>query len=343
MISLAYINGTQDVELTELLTESFMDLTQPLVDTFNEAMNEYEKSVALYEAEMFVMEAVDDEKKKKFESNNQNFIAKIGQFIIDLYNKFMEFANKLSASLKEKLAGEKKKDIDEVAYLCKKNPEVAEQVKNAINSGNLTIKNVKDYKELAETYDEIMKDTSSGPEALKNKWKKACDKANEHKGTIFAIAATAAAITAIAKFGPEVMKSNSDMRHAVKDKNQKITEAYRDLEKKMQTMTVDPKGVVTGGGDIAKSKGVFTTKLMIYRQMMGKYSEAMQQNETALGKFTSLMARFADKVTDTVTKGQSSANFHARMKENISEMDRQKAARAASNTINNIKKIKGKK
>lgn len=300
MISLAYIHGNQDVELEDiksLITESFFDATESIMNELDEAYREYCESSKLIEAELFVMEAVDDNKKEKLQNNKAGFIEKIGQTIINLFNKFMEMANNIINNLKGKISGDTRK----IEYLCKKDPSIAEKIKGMAQRGEITLRDAKDFKDLDKLYEDIMK-SNEDPNTLKARWKKGCEKLEERKGLIFGVAAAAIAVSSIVKFGPDIMKANKDLRETSRENNDAFNKAYASFKADWEKENPNK--------DFTKENGIFQAKLAIHRDMLGKKAAAMQKNQSAFQKLASMAASTADKVTDKVNKNAKS-NFHS--------------------------------
>ena len=310
MISLAYVNGNQELELNDILSlaaESFIEATETIMNDIDEAYKEYCESCKYIEAELFVMEAVDDKKKEDLNKNRAGFISKLGQAIIDLFKKFMAAADNIITDIKGRISGDTKK----IEYLCKKDPTIADKIRGMAQRGEITLKDAKDFKDLDKLYEDLMKSTED-PNTLKSRWRKGVEKLENKKGVLFAVAAGAAAIGAIVKFGPDVMKANNDLKESARKQNEDFDRTYGSF--KSEWSKENP------GKDFSEENGKFQTKLAIHRELLGLKSAAMGKNQSSFQKLASMAAKTADKVTDKVTKGKASDNFHAAHSYNASKI-----------------------
>lgn len=297
MISKAYLDGSQVALMRDITGNSFMELTESIMIDLEESYKEYLESTKETLAEMFVMEKIDEEKEKKLGGSRQNLVEKLGQAIINIFNKINDFFKKIIDELKGKASGDEKK----LAYLAKKDPKVADEVARLIKEGNFTLRDAKDFKDLDKVYDDIMK-SMEDPNTLKAKWRKAVEKANEKKGTIFAVTAAAGALLYLVEFRPKVIKANNDLYAGAKESHDEMAKAYDAVKKKVEAQ----------GGDFEADYGRAQAKLAISRERAGLYAQAAGQNESAFQKLQSGVARLLDKFGGK----NATANYHAGMQAN---------------------------
>ena len=297
MISKAYLDGSQAALMRDITGNSFMELTESIMIDLDESYKEYLESTKETLAEMFVMEKIDEEKEKKLGGSRQNLVEKLGQAIINIFNKINDFFKKIIDELKGKASGDEKK----LAYLAKKDPKVADEVARLIKEGNFTLRDAKDFKDLDKVYDDIMK-SMEDPNTLKAKWRKAVEKANEKKGTIFAVTAAAGALLYLVEFRPKVIKANNDLYAGAKESHDEMAKAYDAVKKKVEAQ----------GGDFEADYGRAQAKLAISRERAGLYAQAAGQNESAFQKLQSGVARLLDKFSNK----DATANYHAGMQAN---------------------------
>lgn len=323
MVSLAYVNGNQGVELEDIksmLDVSFMEATECFMEELEEAYKEYYESSKLIEAELFVMESVDDKKKETLQNNKKNFVEKLGQTIINIFNTFLATANKIINDLKGRISGDTRK----LEYLCKKDPSVVDKIKGMAERGEITLKDAKDFKDLDKLYEDIMKSTED-PNTLKAKWKKGCEKLEQKKGTIFGVAAAATAISAIVTLGPNVMKANNDLKESARKNHEAFNRSYKNIS---STWSAEH-GKEEDKPDKAENfedNGIMQARLFIYRDMLGKKAAAMKCNQTSTQKIVTAAAGVADKVINTVSP-DAAKNFHASHQKDIELMDKAKEAK----------------
>ena len=297
MISKAYLDGSQAAIMRDITGNSFMELTESIMIDLEESYKEYLESTKETLAEMFVMEKIDEEKEKKLGGNRQNLVEKLGQAIINIFNKINDFFKKIIDELKGKASGDEKK----LAYLAKKDPKVADEVARLIKEGNFTLRDAKDFKDLDKVYDDIMK-SMEDPNTLKAKWRRAVEKVNEKKGTIFAVTAVAGALLYLVEFRPKVIKANNDLYTGAKESHDEMAKAYDAVKKKVEAQ----------GGDFEADYGRVQAKLAISRERAGLYAQAAGQNESAFQKLQSGVARLLDKFGGK----NATANYHAGMQAN---------------------------
>lgn len=297
MISKAYLDGSQAALMRDITGNSFMELTESIMIDLEESYKEYLESTKETLAEMFVMEKIDEEKEKKLGGNRQNLVEKLGQAIINIFNKINDFFKKIIDELKGKASGDEKK----LAYLAKKDPKVADEVARLIKEGNFTLRDAKDFKDLDKVYDDIMK-SMEDPNTLKAKWRRAVEKANEKKGTIFAVTAAAGALLYLVEFRPKVIKANNDLYTGAKESHDEMAKAYDAVKKKVEAQ----------GGDFEADYGRVQAKLAISRERAGLYAQAAGQNESAFQKLQSGVAQLLDKFGNK----DATANYHAGMQAN---------------------------
>lgn len=172
MISVNYVNGSlmnipayDPFNVFESELNDILDSVHNAYNEYYEAMNEYNLSVEFFESG-------DDTKFEAAAEKKSNFIDKIGAAIIEVGKKAVAFINNIISKIQESLFANKS-DMQKVSALCKKNPEMADDINKAFRDGNLQVADLKSIKELEAAYDEIMrlaKQEKVDPNTLKGKW-----------------------------------------------------------------------------------------------------------------------------------------------------------------------------
>lgn len=246
MISSSYVNGSAaDIPAFDPfnLFESDIDI---IMDTVNTAYLEYKASIDEYNLSVEFFEASDDVKKDNVSGAKSNFVDKLGSAIIEVGKRALAFINNIISKIQDSLFGNKS-DMAKVSALCKKNPDMADDINKAFREGKLQVADLKNIKELEAAYDEIMrlaKQENVDPNTLRGKWANAKKKfgnlseSDIIKGTTAVIGVAAAGtglVLSLSKL-PDAIASFGSIKSKIKEANDKAELAAVNLEKAMKDL-----------------------------------------------------------------------------------------------------------
>lgn len=321
MISYAYVNGYPEDTIASSALLSFEHALEQFDSSCEKAITTFLESCDSFFIESDIMgEDMSEDKVLAFEAANENIFAKIGNSIIEITKKFIEFVNDIIDKLKN-LSFNRKKDFEKVELLCKEHPEYKEKIMKAFEDGDLTIANVKSFNDLEDAFDELCKMAKKKdikPGSLEDKWEKAKSKFEKaDKMTIVKVAGAVAtvmgAIAAVDRFA----KTRKDNAKSRQDKVEKALDDMRFLKSrepvKYQALYND-------------EMGKFHIIVNAHRYINGKESAALDQSNKAIDKVTNKILTFVDNATSKEAKKA----FHdeLKLKDDI-------ASTLRSRTVNN--------
>lgn len=281
MISSSYVNGSiVDIPAYDPfnLFESEIDT---IMDTVNTAYLEYKAAIDEYNLSVEFFEASDDAKKDNVSGAKTNFVDKLGSAIIEVGKKALAFINNIISKIQDSLFGNKS-DMAKVSALCKKNPDMADDINKAFREGKLQVADLKNIKELEDAYDEIMrlaKQENVDPNTLRGKWaaaKKKFGNLSESdiiKGATTAVGVAAAGTGLVLSIGklPEAIYNIKHFKEVMKDK----TELAELTLSKARDSAEEAKIKL----DTAKKSAALSDETNKYKLSEAKYKEAKAKDE----------------------------------------------------------------
>ena len=155
MISIAFVNG--DVENMpyfdkSLAFENYIESTSNELDQlYNTFAMKYNKVMV----ERSITEsALDEDTANELYAESTNIVAKIGEAIIAMAKKIKKYIEDLI----QKASGfYKKTDLEKLEAVIKKNPDVADPLREAFTSGKLNLHDAKSIKEIEDAYMDLLK------------------------------------------------------------------------------------------------------------------------------------------------------------------------------------------
>lgn len=295
MISSAFINNGCEDSLYNDECNTFLRYLNTCTNDITESYLDMKSKTDFIMMESEIMGEISSDKMIVLESENKNFIEKIGAKVIEITKKFAEFIGKIIDKIKDMAfrfkSNEKKMDI-----LLKEHPELAkEKIQILCDEGGLEFNDIKSLSELDKEFDKIIKLAKEGkedPDSLKARWRKASakwinpddDRVTKIKKVTGAVTGTIALVTAIAFVKKQFAKNKQDLT----DANQANKEHEAMI---LDMMDKDDKSKVNS------KSGYFTLLLAMHRERNGCYTKATQQNMSLLNRITNSIASVADKVT----------------------------------------------
>jgi hypothetical protein len=293
------------------------------LDDIYEAYADLKSKTDLIIFESSVIGEIDEDKQLVLESENKNFIEKIGEKIIEMSKKFMEMIDRLIDKVKsigfKFKSNEKKMDL-----LLKQHPELAkEKIQVLCDEGGLDFSDMKSLSELDKEFEAILKmskEKDIDPNTLKGKWEKAkkkwvgtdSDKATNVKKVAAAATAVITLGVAIHKFKPEITTWKNKLSEAKMHQKSENYKFYKHITEENPEMA---------------DKGVIAWKLAMNRERNGLYSKAIQKHQSIFDRMINSIADGIDKVIGSkpgkVVFGDAKSSYIDDMKQ-ASKMEKKK-------------------
>lgn len=219
-------------------------------------------------------------------SAKKGFFARIGEKVVEMYEKFCAFMDRLITNIKS-IGFSKKSDVQKLEILIRQHPELKDRAIAAVDSGALELKDISNLKELNAAFDEIMK-MDADPDTLKGKWQKAkrkfenADKSALVKGAA-AVTTVVTAVVAVRTLSSKLAKSDKEYKDIQKNVRAQKDRIYAELNSHQNT-----------DSPVTDKTGPWTTRLAIWRELQGISAAAATKNATALESIGNGIAKFLD-------------------------------------------------
>lgn len=288
MISLEYVNGSISLETEEVCRpfESFMESYKNDINKMFADFGILEERVTLESA---IMGSVPESTMIVYESEKKNIFTKIGEMVVAIYKKFIEFIDSMIDKIKT-YSFQKKSDLQKLEVLLKNHPDLKNEAIAAFNKGALDLQDVRSLKELDEAFDEIIKLSKKkdiDPKSLRGKWEKAKEKfeKDEKSWKIVKIAAATTAVISAAvavKTLPAVLAKHKN--NLEKDKQDSKAREAKVLETLKQNHEDDI-------NDMGKQRLI----LEINRELHEKHTLVRKENLSVIEKLANGITKLIDK------------------------------------------------
>ena len=310
MISAAYINnGCVD----SFFEKAFEQYDKEVFSLMNEANNSYvelRSNTDLIMLESEIMGELENSQTAILEAEGQNFVKKIGQTIISLFESFVKFVDSIVQKLKDfnfRLKSNEKK----MNSLVKNHPELTkEKIQILADEGGLDFSDFKSLAELDKEFFKIVemsKKADVSPDSLKGKWEAAKTKLNMQDSTVKTIATVASAATATISLALAIKKFKGD-----------VAESHRDAiasKTTIQRAKACAFAAISQDNPDSDNWGKANVLLGIYRELQGKHQKAIQNDASVLNKMSNAIASAIDKVLDSAAAisilGNTKDSIHA--------------------------------
>lgn len=151
MICPSYIHKEIDIDSAHnVINESVMN-TEKIIDDFNNRCNKFEI--------LHIFESA--EKADFYMEGATNIVEAIGAAIRNIVAKVFSFFKGIQEKVEE-IMFEKKSDLDKVELLCKRNPNLAVDIKDKFKSGELDVHDWKDIADAEEKIAKVLQDVATG-------------------------------------------------------------------------------------------------------------------------------------------------------------------------------------
>lgn len=225
MIRMDYINDTYTFESDDIL-RPYSKYLNSCLDDMEPVFSEYSLVCDKIDLELMMMESVSETTMMIYEDAKKSFLQRVGEKILELRDKFMEFVNKMIDKIKT-FSFNHKSNEQKLQKLLKEHPEFKNDTLLAVKEGTLNLTNIKSFKELNDNFDEIIKMAKKGdidPDSLKGKIEAAKEK---HEKKLKKAAEVAGAASAIITAGVALATICGKISNA-----KKITQEFGDSERK---------------------------------------------------------------------------------------------------------------
>lgn len=221
MISVNYVNNNKQEPLYLSPLYKVEREINSIMDDVEVAYQEYVNAINMYDLDSTFLEKdnIDPKKASAVEDTEKNFVSKLGASVISIFKKAIAFISDLLNKIKDKFGGNKEK-FSKAAAICNQNPKLknylTDEVKAAIDRGDMNITDIKALAELDKQYEELVKLSKKkdiDPNSLKGRWEAAkrkfesVDKAPIVKG----ILAVAGIITTVGLATDRIKKSKIEL------------------------------------------------------------------------------------------------------------------------------------
>ena len=313
MISASYINnGCVD----SFFEKAFEHYDKEVFSLMNDANNSYIElriNTDLIMLESEIMGELENSQTAILEAEGQNFVKKIGQTIISLFESFVKFVDSIVQKLKDfnfRLKSNEKK----MNSLVKNHPELTkEKIQILADEGGLDFSDFKSLAELDKEFFKIVemsKKTDVKPDSLKGKWEAAKKKLNMQDSTVKTITTVATAATATISLALAIKKFKGDVA-----KSQSIAIDSKDSIRRAKAAAYD---AISQDNPDSENWGKANVLLGIYRELQGKHQKAIQHDASILNKMSNAIASAIDKALDSTAGksilGDTKHSIHADLK-----------------------------
>ena len=294
MISAAYINNGCVDSFFEKAFEQYDKEVFSLMNEANKSYVELRINTDLITLESEIMGELENSQTAILEAEGQNFIKKIGQTLISLFESFVKFVDSIVEKLKDfkfRLKSNEKK----MNYLVKNHPELTkEKIQILADEGGLDFSDFKSLAELDKEFFQIVemsKKADVSPDSLKGKWEAAKKKLNMQDSTVKTVATVASAATAVISLVVAIKKFKGDVAKSHRDAIASKTAIRRAKAAAYDAIKKDN----PDSGNWGKANVL----LGIYRELQGKHQKAIQNDASILNKMSNAIASAIDKALDS--------------------------------------------
>ena len=290
MIKNSFINEYADYdEMMQVINESN--------EVIDQAFAEYNYEMNQRRINAFVESSGAD----IYEEGVVNIIESIGAGIEKIFDKFMELIDKVADFFREKIWASKS-DAQKLEALLKKHPDMKDEIKMAVQKGDLDVKDIKSMHDVMDgTYD-ILQKINKGevePSKAESMFNKVIDKFNKYGKpiceVIIAVGGAAAAVVKITSLHNNLMKNKIDKADL---KNQ------CDRIKNAAAMEMDEKRCKNPTAAMRAKKSIFDKMTATLSKNVNGQKGLMAK---VAGKMESLNKKYSDYTTDDARAKRDSA------------------------------------
>lgn len=309
MIRMKYINNEYTFETDNILTE-YNRYLDSCLDDIEPIYLEYSLIRDKVDLDLFMMESTSEENMIVYEEAKKSFLQKVGEKILELRDKFIEFVDKMIDKIKT-FTFNYSSNEQKLKKLLKEHPEFKNDTLMAVREGTLNLNNIKSLKDLDDNFNEIIKlakkdnidpDSLQGRiEAFKEKYNAKIERIEKAaKTTTVIITASLAVVT----FVPKIAEALKNADECKKKRNNYYLNAYKELQN----------GIKDNNGNeykITNDTGKYQAITSLNRWIDGEYAKILGKNLNVIDLIRNSIDKFLD--SHDVTKGKSKDAFHFNM------------------------------
>lgn len=256
MIRMNYINDTYAFE-SDNIVRSYNKYLDSCLDDMEPVFSEYSLICDKIDLELMMMESTSEENMIIYEEAKKSFLQKVGEKILELRDKFIEFVDKMIDKIKTFTFNHSSNE-QKLKKLLKEHPEFKNDTLMAVREGTLNLNNIRSFKELNDDFDKIMDMIKKGnvdPNSLKGKIDAAIEKHEKKLKKAAEIAgATTAVITAAVALATITGKIADNKKKAIEFKD---CERKWDKEAYDTLFSIKTTDVSTEGKTSKKTRDVY--------------------------------------------------------------------------------------
>lgn len=309
MIRMNYINDTYAFE-SDNIVRSYNKYLDSCLDDMEPVFSEYSLICDKIDLELMMMESTSEENMIIYEEAKKSFLQKVGEKILELRDKFIEFVDKMIDKIKTFTFNHSSNE-QKLKKLLKEHPEFKNDTLMAVREGTLNLNNIKSLKDLDDNFNEIIKlakKDNIDPDSLQGKIEAFKEKYNAKIERIEKAAETTTVIItaslAVMTFGPKIAEALKNADECKKKRNNYYLNAYKELQN----------GIKDNNGNeykITNDTGKYQAITSLNRWIDGEYAKILGKNLNVIDLIRNSIDKFLD--SHDVTKGKSKDAFHFNM------------------------------
>lgn len=309
MIRMNYINDTYAFE-SDNIVRSYNKYLDSCLDDMEPVFSEYSLICDKIDLELMMMESTSEENMIVYEEAKKSFLQKVGEKILELRDKFIEFVDKMIDKIKTFTFNHSSNE-QKLKKLLKEHPEFKNDTLMAVREGTLNLNNIKSLKDLDDNFNEIIKlakKDNIDPDSLQGKIEAFKEKYNAKIERIEKAAKTTTVIItaslAVMTFGPKIAEALKNADECKKKRNNYYLNAYKELQN----------GIKDNNGNeykITNDTGKYQAITSLNRWIDGEYAKILGKNLNVIDLIRNSIDKFLD--SHDVTKGKSKDAFHFNM------------------------------
>lgn len=332
MISLSFVKNDRN----ELILNNHAYVYESTVDELSNSIdNKIDIFLAKYESYMTeaeIMGELSEDKSLFLEAESSNLLTTIGNAVISMFKKLIEFANNVIDKMKN-IGFKSKSDTDKLELLIKKHPELKNDIVTAFKNNDLRLSDMKSLKELNSAFDEIVnlsKKADVDPKSIKGKWEAAKKKYEENSDKIAKTAKNITAVVTAATVIVTFKKVILDSRKNVMDAKEKIGKNSDEVTKAIEDLKKFENGKYANA-NLTNAQLIKNATAFIN----GEYHKMIVGNETNIDKLSNTISHFLGKYSDDEMELRKDA---VKFKDN---KDKESKDKDLKDEVKKAKKIKG--
>ena len=221
MISTAFVNCDAETVYSSDYGYKIVRECDEITESVMKAIHDYESHLEEYKFESSINGEIDEDEITALEAEGDNVFKKIGNGVMNLIKKLIDMIQKFIDKIRNS-GFAKKSDMDKIEVMCKKHPELKEQI--IANASSFDFSQIRNIADMEENYNKIMKMTD------KSKKKEAIEKFKKGAATAVAVAAGTGTVIKLGEALVRLKNSHKNMT----EKCQKTLESKRDRARKLQ-------------------------------------------------------------------------------------------------------------